>query len=148
MSRLLLVLFFLLSAFAQEAPAPKPPAEPTLVTGKPNRSPSGLEYYDLEIGTGKRAVPGFSLVVNYTGWMKKGKGKYEVFDSSIGRKPFTFDLGRGQAIKGWDEGFTGMRVGGKRQLHVPAHLGYGNHGSGRIPPNTPLIFDVELVAVR
>lgn len=147
MIRVLLLCGLLLGALAQEAPAPVPPAEPAKVSGKPIKTASGLEYHDLEVGAGKRAVPGFTLRVHYTGWYKKGK-KFEMFDSSIGREAYEFDLGRGRVIKGWDEGFTGMRVGGKRQLHVPASLAYGTRGNGNIPPNTPLIFDVELVAVR
>lgn len=142
-----LVCSLFLCASAQDAPPPQIPAEPSQISGKPVKTQSGLEYWDLQVGTGKRAVPGFTLQVHYTGWTKKGK-KYEVFDSSIGKPPYEFDLGRGRVIKGWDDGFTGMRVGGKRQLHVPAELGYGPRGTGKIPPNATLIFDVELVAVR
>jgi FKBP-type peptidyl-prolyl cis-trans isomerase len=83
--------------------------------------------------------------VHYTGWLTDGTK----FDSSRdhGGEPLRFWLGKGNVIKGWDEGVVGMKVGGKRQLHIPARLGYGARGSGRIPPNADLVFDVELVAV-
>jgi FKBP-type peptidyl-prolyl cis-trans isomerase FkpA len=90
-------------------------------------------------------------VVNYTGWIyapKAEKQHGEQFDSSIGREPFSFQLGGGQVIPGWDQGVQGMKVGGKRTLIIPAELGYGAQGAGPIPPNSNLIFDVELLDVR
>jgi len=102
-------------------------------------------------GTGKEAVAGTTAVVNYTGWLfvpSAEKQRGEQFDSSIGRSPFSFQLGAGQVIKGWDEGVQGMKVGGKRTLIVPADMGYGAGGAGPIPPNATLIFDVELLEVR
>ena len=108
--------------------------------------PSGLEYYDIKKGTGTEAKPGKTVKVHYTGWLANGKSK---FDSSVDRhEPFEFSLGAGMVIKGWDEGVSGMKVGGRRQLHIPAKLGYGEHGSGTIPPGADLIFDVALIDVQ
>jgi len=106
---------------------------------------SGLGYVDLVEGTGASPKPGDSVRVHYTGWLKSG----QKFDSSVDRgEPFVFPIGRGQVIKGWDEGVAGMRVGGKRKLVIPAHLGYGDRGAGNvIPPGATLIFEVELLAV-
>ncbi|HMH53822.1 MAG TPA: FKBP-type peptidyl-prolyl cis-trans isomerase [Candidatus Acidoferrum sp.] len=105
---------------------------------------TGLGYVELVEGTGATAKKGESVTVHYTGWLKSG----EKFDSSHDRQqPFVFPLGAGQVIKGWDEGVAGMRVGGKRKLVIPAHLGYGDRGAGRvIPPGATLIFEVELLA--
>jgi peptidylprolyl isomerase len=106
---------------------------------------SGLGYVEIVEGTGARPQPGDSVRVHYTGWLKSG----EKFDSSVDRgQPLVFQIGRGQVIKGWDEGVGGMRVGGKRKLVIPAHLGYGDRGAGRvIPPGATLIFEVELLGV-
>ncbi|HLJ91174.1 MAG TPA: FKBP-type peptidyl-prolyl cis-trans isomerase [Candidatus Angelobacter sp.] len=119
---------------------------PIKVTGKPTTTSSGLKYWDIVTGTGDTATDGQTVKVHYTGWLESGKK----FDSSVDRgRPFEFLLGRGQVIKGWDEGVAGMKVGGKRQLHIPAELGYGSRGAGGvIPPNASLIFDVELLGVR
>jgi FKBP-type peptidyl-prolyl cis-trans isomerase len=118
---------------------------PTKVEGKPKTTPSGVEYWDIVVGTGATAVPGKTVGVHYTGWLTNGKK----FDSSVDRgRPVAFPLGAGRVIRGWDEGIVGMKVGGKRQLRVPPELGYGTRGSlGVIPPNALLIFDVELLAV-
>jgi FKBP-type peptidyl-prolyl cis-trans isomerase FkpA len=119
---------------------------PTKIEGKTTKTASGLEYYDIKVGAGTEAVKGKSVTVHYTGWLINGKK----FDSSLDRKsPFTFSLGGGQVIKGWDEGVAGMKVGGKRQLRIPPELGYGARGvgNGLIPPNSALIFDVELLEV-
>ena len=105
---------------------------------------SGLKYYDLVEGTGDPAAAGQTLVVNYTGWLEDGTQ----FDSSVGGNPFTFSLGAGSVIAGWDEGLVGMKVGGKRQLVIPAALGYGDSGSGIIPGGATLIFEVELVEIQ
>ena len=120
-------------------------SSPTKVTGKATTTASGLEYWDIMVGTGATAVAGKPVKVHYTGWLTDGKK----FDSSVDRgQPFEFTLGAGQVIKGWDEGVMGMKVGGKRQLRIPPELGYGSHGAGRvIPPNATLIFDVELLEV-
>lgn len=106
---------------------------------------SGLKYVDQVVGTGEVAVAGQTANVHYTGWLENGKK----FDSSVDRgQPFSFPLGAGRVIKGWDEGVQGMKVG-KRKLTIPSDLGYGSRGAGGvIPPNATLIFDVELLAVR
>jgi FKBP-type peptidyl-prolyl cis-trans isomerase FkpA len=107
---------------------------------------------DTVVGKGKEAVTGKVVDVNYTGWLfdssaKGQRGKQ--FDSSIGRGPFSFPLGGGRVIKGWDEGVAGMKVGGKRTLIIPAEMGYGARGAGGvIPPNATLVFDVELLDVK
>ncbi len=112
-----------------------------------------LQKIDTQVGTGREAEPGFNVTVHYTGWLydpaaKDGKGKK--FDSSLDRgQPFNFFLGGGQVIQGWDEGFAGMKIGGKRTLIIPSEMGYGARGAGgAIPPNANLIFDVELLAVK
>ena len=110
-----------------------------------------LQKIDTVAGSGKEALAGATVVVNYTGWIYEPNSPQQhgaQFDSSIGRSPFTFPLGAGQVIPGWDEGVKGMKVGGKRTLIVPASLGYDSNGVGPIPPNSNLIFDVELLEVR
>jgi FKBP-type peptidyl-prolyl cis-trans isomerase len=121
------------------------PSSPTKVNGQSTTTASGLQYWDIVVGTGATAVPGKPVSVHYTGWLTSG----EQFDSSVDRgKPFVFSLGEGQVIKGWDEGVAGMKAGGKRQLRIPPALGYGDSGAGgAIPPNATLIFDVELLEV-
>lgn len=142
-------------ANAQTATAKKPAAKatakpaasgPTKVTGEPTKTPSGLEYWDIKVGTGAVAQTGKNVKVDYTGWLTNGKK----FDSSVGTgKPFDLLLGGGQVIKGWDEGIVGMKVGGKRQLRIPPDLAYGQRGyPGVIPANSTLIFDVRLVDVK
>ena len=107
---------------------------------------SGLKYEDIQPGAGAAAKSGQKAKVHYTGWLTNG----QKFDSSKDRNdPFEFTLGAGQVIKGWDEGVAGMKVGGKRKLTIPAELGYGARGAGGvIPPNSELIFEVELLGVR
>jgi FKBP-type peptidyl-prolyl cis-trans isomerase len=139
--RSLAVAFVL--AFAALAVADENGPAPT--TGKPVTTASGLQYWDLKAGDGPAAATGDIVRVHYTGWLTDGTK----FDSSRdhGGEPLRFWLGKGNVIKGWDEGVVGMKIGGKRQLHIPSRLGYGARGSGRIPPNADLVFDVELVAV-
>ncbi|MBK9924671.1 MAG: FKBP-type peptidyl-prolyl cis-trans isomerase [Anaerolineales bacterium] len=110
------------------------------------KTTSGLEYIELEAGTGVQAEAGKTVDVHYTGRLQDGT----VFDSSVSRGvPISFKLGIGQVIKGWDEGIALMKVGGKAQLVIPPDLGYGARGAGGvIPPNATLIFDVELVNVK
>lgn len=104
---------------------------------------SGLKYEDLVEGDGAVAEAGQNVTVHYTGWLTDGSK----FDSSVDRnQPFQFSLGKGQVIRGWDEGVQGMKIGGKRKLTIPAQLGYGAAGAGGvIPPNAILVFDVELL---
>lgn len=105
-----------------------------------------LEIKDLVVGTGPEAVSGKIISVHYTGTLTDGTK----FDSSVDRnEPFEFTLGAGQVIQGWDQGFNGMKVGGKRKLVIPASLGYGAQGAGGvIPPNATLVFEVELLGIR
>jgi peptidylprolyl isomerase len=117
---------------------------PMKVNGQPTTTSSGLQYWDIVAGSGATAAPGNMVKVHYTGFLTNG----EKFDSSRDRgEPFSFPLGAGQVIKGWDEGVAGMKVGGQRQLRIPPQLGYGASGTGPIPPNATLIFDVELLGV-
>ena len=114
---------------------------------------TSLQKNDTVVGTGREAEPGFNVTVHYTGWLYDEKAvdhKGKKFDSSLDRKePFKFDLGAGQVIQGWDEGFAGMKIGGKRTLVIPSEMGYGARGAGgAIPPNATLIFDVELLDVK
>jgi FKBP-type peptidyl-prolyl cis-trans isomerase FkpA len=147
MTKQKLVPLFILFALAAAASgrAQTDNSSPTKVTGKPKTTSSGLQYWDIVVGTGATAVAGKPVKVHYTGWLTNGKK----FDSSVDRgQPFVFPLGGGQVIKGWDEGVAGMKVGGKRQLRIPPELGYGARGAGgAIPPNATLIFDVELLEV-
>ncbi len=115
-------------------------------TGKEVTTESGLKYVDLVVGTGESPMKGQTAVVHYTGWLMDG----EKFDSSVDRgTPFSFPVGMGRVIKGWDEGVLTMKVGGKRKLTIPPELGYGERGSpGAIPPNATLIFDVELLEIK
>src|ERR1700733_6154924 len=133
---------------AQTAPAHKAASAsgPTKVTGDPVKTASGLEYWDIKVGTGAVAEAGKKVKGDYTGWLTNGKK----FDSSVGTgRPMDFLLGGGQVIKGWDEGVAGMKVGGKRQLRIPPDLAYGAGGySSLIPANATLIFDVQLVDVK
>jgi FKBP-type peptidyl-prolyl cis-trans isomerase FkpA len=115
----------------------------------PSTQPSApFSQTDLRVGTGTEAVAGRALLVNYSGWLydpAQAESKGRLFDSSIGRQPFTFRLGAGSVIRGWDQGLVGMRVGGQRRLVIPPELAYGATGSGSIPPNATLVFDVELL---
>jgi FKBP-type peptidyl-prolyl cis-trans isomerase FkpA len=132
-------------------PAPTAGKAPAAATapapgGKEVTTASGLKYIDLAGGTGPMPKKGDTVVVHYTGWLKDGKK----FDSSLDRnQAFSFRLGAGMVIKGWDEGVAGMKVGGKRKLTIPPELGYGARGAGGvIPPNAELTFEVELLAVK
>ena len=146
------MIFIVAAAFAQ-TPAHKPvhPVRPntnapTKVTGEGVKADSGLQYWDIKVGTGAVAETGQTVMVHYTGWLTSGKK----FDSSVGKAPFEVTpLGNAPVIKGWNEGILGMKVGGKRQLRIPPDLAYGADGyPGAIPPNATLIFDVQLLSVR
>jgi FKBP-type peptidyl-prolyl cis-trans isomerase len=118
---------------------------PSRVSGPGTTLADGLQYWDLKVGSGDVAMAGKTVTVNYTGWLTDGAK----FDSSLDRyQSFHFVLGAGQVIKGWEEGIAGMKVGGQRQLRVPPNLGYGSRQNGRIPPNSTLIFDLELLDVK
>lgn len=113
-------------------------------------TPSGLQFEDTTIGTGALATAGTEVTVHYTGWLHDASaplGRGRQFDSSKTRgEPFSFDLGAGMVIRGWDEGVQGMKVGGTRVLVIPPQLGYGAYGAGGvIPPNATLVFEVELL---
>jgi len=112
---------------------------------EPITTASGLQYVDETIGDGEEPIAGQNVKVHYTGTFLDGRK----FDSSRDRsQPFNFIIGKGQVIKGWDEGVLTMKVGGRRILTIPAHLGYGASGAGGvIPPNATLLFDVELLGV-
>lgn len=119
----------------------------------PGGSVADLERIDTLAGTGAVATSGSDVTVHYTGWLYDEKAPQQrglKFDSSVDRgQPFTFLLGAGQVIRGWDDGVAGMKVGGKRTLKIPADLGYGSKGAGGvIPPGASLVFDVELVDVK
>jgi FKBP-type peptidyl-prolyl cis-trans isomerase len=112
-------------------------------------TPSGLQIDDTEVGKGQVAIPGERVTVHYTGWLYENGTKGAKFDASRDHgETFSFPLGAGHVIAGWDEGVEGMRVGGTRVLIVPPHLGYGARGAGGvIPPNATLMFEVELLGV-
>ncbi len=105
-----------------------------------------LQIEELEVGTGQKAQTGDRVQVHYTGWLTDGKK----FDSSLDRgRPFGFQLGEGRVIPGWEQGVLGMKVGGKRKLTIPPHLGYGDRGAaGVIPPGATLVFEVELLGIE
>jgi FKBP-type peptidyl-prolyl cis-trans isomerase FkpA len=121
------------------------------VTAPASTAPVAMQKIDTVVGTGKEAAPGALVIVHYTGWLYAPNAPRQrgiQFDSSVGREPFTYNLGSDIVIKGWNEGLQGMKAGGKRTLIIPASLGYGAKGSGSIPPNADLIFDVEMMDVQ
>jgi FKBP-type peptidyl-prolyl cis-trans isomerase len=129
----------------------KSPNEPTASDFKPAEAkplpppPTKLEITDTKEGTGAVAKAGDTVKMQYTGTLMNG----EMFDTSVGKDPFSFKIGQGQVIKGWDQGIPGMKVGGKRTLVIPPDLGYGAQGSPpKIPANAGLKFDVELLAIE
>ena len=105
-----------------------------------------LNIEEMKVGSGAEAKVGQRVSVHYTGWLTNG----QKFDSSLDRgKPFQFNLGQGEVIQGWDKGVQGMKIGGKRKLTIPSHMGYGARGAGGvIPPNATLVFEVELLALN
>ena len=145
------------AAAAPAAEAPAAPAGPVelpatgpwtqVAADKVVTTPTGLSYAILTPGTGAEATPGQMVFMHYTGWLTDGTK----FDSSLDRgQPFSFPLGAGRVIRGWDEGVAGMKIGEKRQLRIPSKLGYGEKGAGGgvIPPGATLVFDVELLEVK
>jgi FKBP-type peptidyl-prolyl cis-trans isomerase FkpA len=143
-----------LNACKAESTASKAPSSST--QEKPamtQNTVTELQKIDTQVGTGREAEAGFNVTVHYTGWLYDAAAeghKGKKFDSSLDRnQPFNFFLGGGQVIQGWDEGFAGMKIGGKRTLIIPSEMGYGARGAGgAIPPNAVLIFDVELLDVK
>ena len=119
---------------------------PPAVSGEPTKTASGLQYIDIKVGDGASPQTGQTVVVHYTGWLADGTK----FDSSVDRgQPFSFIIGTGKVIKGWDEGVATMKVGGERRLIIPPDLGYGAGGYPPIiPGNAQLIFDVQLIEIR
>ncbi|MRW92455.1 FKBP-type peptidyl-prolyl cis-trans isomerase [Duganella sp. FT80W] len=142
-------------AAAAAAPAAAAPAAPVVVgSATPGPSADQLVITDTKVGTGTEASVGATVSMHYSGWLYRPLAKNmhgKLFDSSAPRgEPLEFVLGAGRVIKGWDQGILGMKVGGKRTLIIPAELAYGSRptpGSG-IPPNSALIFDVELISVK
>lgn len=130
----------------------KPTAEPGAEKKetKMTKTPSGLQYEDVKVGTGESPKKGQITVVHYTGWLWENGAKGKKFDSSVDRgQPIAFPVGTGRVIKGWDEGLMTMKVGGKRILLIPADLAYGPSGRPPvIPPNATLLFEVELVEIK
>jgi FKBP-type peptidyl-prolyl cis-trans isomerase FkpA len=139
----LLLLVFVAGCDSNENGAETPLPEPrTVAEDDYTVTDSGLKYYDFTDGSGDEAGPGDLVQVHYHGWLESG----ELFDSSVLRgQPIVFELGQGFVIDGWEEGLEGMRVGGERQLVIPPELGYGSEGSGSIPPEATLIFEVALL---
>jgi len=119
-------------------------------SAKPMTTASGLQITDSKVGAGESPKSGQTCVMHYTGWLYKDGAKGAKFDSSVDRgRPFEFKIGVGQVIKGWDEGVSTMKPGGKRTLIIPPEMGYGARGAGGvIPPNATLLFEVELLGVK
>src|SRR4029078_10114296 len=138
------------TVFALTAPSWLSPAMAQGAQGKMSELPSGLKYTDSKVGDGAAATAGHKVSVHYTGCRDNKGEKVKKFDSSVDRgEPFSFALGGGQVIQGWDQGVAGMKVGGKRRLIIPSDLGYGSRGAPpSIPPDATLVFTVELLAVK
>lgn len=138
-------------AMAADSTATDTPAGASVGVNGMITTDSGLQYRDIAVGTGAVAEPGNTVKVHYTGWLQNADGsRGRKFDSSLDRgEPLSFPLGEGRVIKGWDEGVRGMKEGGRRRLVIPSALAYGARGAGgSIPPNSTLIFEVELVKAK
>ena len=143
-------LFALTAALALAAGAVAPSTGVAQSMSKSTTSASGLQIIDTAAGSGASPKTGETCVMHYTGWLYVNGQKGAKFDSSVDRgQPFEFPIGVGRVIKGWDEGVSTMKVGGKRTLIIPPDLGYGARGAGGvIPPNATLIFEVELLNIK
>ena len=147
---LIVVIVAVIALVVSQQPQPAPPV--SLCDARPEFKPidpatiTALRTEDLVVGTGTEARSGTTVVMHYIGYLTDGTK----FDASCDRgQPYPVPLGAGRVIRGWDEGIVGMKVGGKRRLLIPSSLAYGDQGAGGlIPPNAPLVFDVELVAVQ
>ena len=145
--RALALVLFTLALAGCENKVPEPTPEPHKVEAKEPEAPEPLDLIkeDLVVGTGAEAKDGDKVKVNYTGRLLKTNF---MFDTSVGKKPFDFQIGKGAVIKGWDQGVVGMKIGGKRKLTIPSRLGYGETGSPpKIPPKATLVFEVELLSI-
>ncbi|HET8845341.1 MAG TPA: FKBP-type peptidyl-prolyl cis-trans isomerase [Ktedonobacteraceae bacterium] len=137
--------------YASSATPTAGPATAPKLKGTSVRLSDGLQYVDIKKGAGPAVVSGSLIRTNYTGWLASTCQKFDSsYDSHNGQpaQPLTIQIGKGMVIKGWDEGLIGMKPGGIRRLSIPAALAYGEQGSGSIPPNADLIFDVQIVAVQ
>ncbi len=142
---IVVVAFFFLSSFINPFNMNSQNQQPITATTTPAGSATGLVVQDEVVGTGATTAQlGDVLTVNYTGKLQNGT----IFDTSIGKAPIQFTLGAGQVIPGWDQGLQGMRVGGTRLLIIPPGLAYGSQGVGSIPPNSTLVFEVQLLGVQ
>jgi peptidylprolyl isomerase len=148
LSALLATTLFMSACSKSEVVAPAVTAgqNPAVTAAAMKKTASGLQYEDLVAGSGNTPSPGKQVTVHYTGWLTNGTK----FDSSLdSNQPFTFTIGKGEVVPGWDEGVMSMKIGGKRKLVIPPELGYGAAGAGGvIPPNATLIFEVILLDVR
>ena len=148
-----MITALLLGNLACEGVEPLPLLDPTEVSYAPalgvdlaamEELPSGVYILDIAAGRGPASVVGDTVEVDYTGWLPDGAS----FDTSEGRSTFSFTLGAGRVIRGWEVGVVGMRAGGERRLVIPSELGYGSRGAGSIPPNAVLVFEVKLHTIR
>ena len=136
-------------SFNSALPAAVALAAAVAAVAAPVTVPAGTKILDVKIGTGAAAQAGQKVTVHYTGWLYQGGKRGKKFDSSRdGGEPLSFDLGAGEVIKGWDAGLVGMKTGGKRTLILAPADGYGAQGDDTIPPNSWLIFDVELLRIE
>lgn len=135
----------MLSGCSNKVPEPTSDSKPITSSAPPEPEPADLISEDVSVGEGQEAKTGDKVYVHYTGRLKKNG---VVFDSSVGKKPLDFTLGKKDVIQGWDQGVVGMKVGGKRKLTIPSKLAYGDAGSPpKIPPKATLVFDIELLSI-